>query len=166
MRTVAIKVKLNSRSINAAIRKLEQEKKRINRKLEELIQMMCNNGEEYAYQYLTHVDTGETIASIMGYRQGTHGVITVGGAAVWIEFGTGVIHNQGTDHFHDNRKELGISDWGTYGDGHGSDPNGWYYYDRNGKKRHTEGIPMEPFMQNTAERLYEEFTKTAEKVFK
>lgn len=162
-----IEFQLNSRGIDKAIKQLQAEKKRIQLKLWELIDVMCMDGEDYACEYMTHIDTGETLGSIMGYREGNRGIITAGGAAVWIEFGTGVYSNggkSGGDPFHPNRSELGISDWGTYGKGQGSNPNGWWYF-KGGEWHHTMGIAEEPFMANTAERLQEEFRTTAQKVF-
>lgn len=168
--TKTITIQLNDKSISKAIKQLEAYKKRIKLKLMELIDVMCMDGEDYACEYLTHIDTGETLGSIMGYREGNRGIIEAGGNAIWIEFGTGTLHNGGktTDPFHENRRELGISDWGTYGKGQGNGdeyPNGWFYY-KDGAWHRTEGITEEPFMANTAERLREEFKKTAQKVFK
>lgn len=173
MRETTIEVKLNTASINKAIRELEAYKKRIYAKLLELIDVMCMDGEDYACEYLTHVDTGETLGSIMGYRQGNCGIIEAGGAAIWIEFGTGTLHNGPGDPFHD-RGELSkqgttVYDWGEYGQGQGNGkeyPNGWFFYnEKTGRAGWTEGITMEPFMQNTAERLSDEFKATAQKVF-
>ena len=173
MKTTTIEFNLSERSISKAIRQLEQYKKRIILKMQQLIEVMCKDGETYACQYLTHIDTGETLGSIMGYREGNRGIITAGGAAVWIEFGTGTLANggkSGGDPFHPDRNQLGISDWGTYGKGYGNGdnyPNGWFFYnEKTGRAGWTEGIAEEPFMANAAERLRDEFRKTAEKVFK
>ena len=168
-----ITVRLNSSGINKLIKELEAyKKKRLPMKLWELIDVMCMNGEEYACEYLTHIDTGETLGSIIGYRQGNHGIIEAGGNAIWIEFGTGTLHNGPGDAFHDRANLEGepkIVNWGEYGHGFGNGdkyPNGWYWYDPVEKKTHrTEGIKMEPFMANTAERLRDEFNKTAKEVF-
>lgn len=171
MRTKTIKVQLNTKSISKAIKDLEAYKKHIKLKLWELIDVMCMDGEDYACEYMTHVDTGETLGSIMGYREGDKGIITAGGAAVWIEFGTGTLSNGGKasgDPFHPDRQKLGVSDWGTYGKGQGNGdayPNGWFYY-KNGEWHRTTGIAEEPFMANTAERLRDEFNQTVRKVFK
>ena len=164
MKTKTIKVQLSPSSIDRAIKELEAYKKRIKLKLMELIDVMCMDGEDYACSYLTHVDTGETLQSIMGYREGNHGIIEAGGAAVWIEFGTGVAFNV-VDYAHPTREDLGISDWGEYGKGKGANPNGWYYYGKDNKLHFTQGIPSEPFMQYAADKLIEEFRATAVKVF-
>lgn len=171
MQSKTLSVSLTNRGINTLIKELEKEKRKLTLKLWELIDVMCMDGEDYACEYLTHVDTGETLGSIMGYREGNKGIITAGGAAVWIEFGTGTLENggkSGGDPFHPYRAELGVSDWGTYGKGYGDGsqyPNGWYYF-KNGAWHRTTGIAEEPFMANTAERLRDEFMDKVKKVFK
>lgn len=163
MKTTTIRVKLNTQSLDAAIRKLEAYKKRLQKRLETLIEVMCIDGETYACQYMTHIDTGETHDSIMGYREGNRGVITAGGNAVWIEFGTGVTKNVMGDPFHD-REALGVYGFGEYGSHMGAWKEGWWYWKDN-KWNHTYGIMMQPFMHNTAMKLKETFRDNAEKVF-
>ena len=165
MANKTITIDLSVGSIQRAIKSLEDYKKSIERRMQNLIDMMCSDGASLAYTYLKYVDTGETLGSIMGYREGNKGIIEVGGNAIWIEFGTGVTYNQGGDSAHPDRSELGISDWGTYGEGHGTDPDGWYYYDAQGKKKHTYGIPENPFMAQTARRLQEQFKSRAQGAF-
>lgn len=165
MANKTITIDISVGSIQKAIRTLQDYKKSIEKRMQGLIDMMCSDGASLAYTYLEHIDTGETLNSIIGYREGNKGIIEVGGNAIWIEFGTGVTYNQGGDNMHPNRGELGISDWGTYGEGHGSDPNGWYYYDAQGKRKHTFGIPENPFMAQAARRLAEQFASKAKGAF-
>jgi hypothetical protein len=106
----------------------------------------------------------------MGYRSGNMGIIEVGGNAIWIEFGTGVVANPGTDSVHSPDASASmaiIRPWGTYGKGQGSNPGGWFYYDEadHGKLKHTFGIPMNPFMEQAAHRLEREFRRKAKEVF-
>lgn len=169
MKTRTIRVKLNARSIDAAIKQLEDYKKFIQNRVIHLIEQMCRDGEDYAAAGMTHYATGITSGSIIGFRDGNRGVIEAGGAAIWIEFGTGVVKNPGEDPYHD-RAELSaqgttIYEWGEYGEGHGADPGGWYYLHDDGHVYHTYGIPMQPFMHNAAEKLAAEFEATAKKVF-
>ena len=165
MANKTITITLSERSIDKAIKELEAYKERINQRLNDLIDRMCADGASYAVLNLTHVDTGLTQGSIIGYREGHTGIIEVGGNAIWIEFGTGVLGNRGGDSVHPNRGELGISDWGTYGQGNGANPGGWFYYDAEGKLKHTFGIPMNPFMEQAAHRLEREFKTKAREVF-
>lgn len=167
MHTKTIRMNVSVQSIDKAIKELEAYKVRIEQRLNQLIDRMCMDGAAYAILNLTHVDTGLTQGSIIGYREGNRGIIEVGGNAIWIEFGTGVLGNSGGDSVHENRAELGVSDWGTYGQGNGSNPGGWYYYDESdgGKLKHTFGIPMNPFMEWAAKRLESEFKSKAREVF-
>ena len=171
MKTTTIEFDLSARGINKAIKQLEAYKKRLQKKLEELLDAMAEKGEQYANLYYTnasngfdYVDSYETVESIMGYREGDKAIISVGGAAVWIEFGTGVTYNKGGDLYHENRGELGMSNWGEYGNGGGADKNGWYYK-KGGQVHHTFGLPENPFMALTATRLKAEFRENAQKVF-
>lgn len=164
-KTITINVSVNS--IDKAIKELEVYKTRIEQRLNQLIDRMCADGASYAILNLTHIDTGATQSSIIGYRSGNMGIIEVGGNAIWIEFGTGVLGNRGSDNVHQDRGLLGISEWGTYGKGQGSNPGGWFYYDEadHGKLKHTFGIPMNPFMEQAAHRLEREFRRKAKEVF-
>lgn len=164
MKSTTITVTLDNDGISTAIGELKAYKRRILKRLEELIDVMCVEGEEYACNFLEHIDTGETINSIRGYREGNVGIIEAGGAVYWLEFGTGTTYNKGSDPYHDNRYELGMNNWGNFGMGQGKDPNGWWYW-KDGKWNHTYGIPENPFMAKSAERLRQEFVKNAQRVF-
>ena len=157
-----IKVALTVESIDRAIHEIEQRRKEIESKVDQIIDAMLVAGENYAIATVGHVDTGATMSSIHGYRNGKKGVIVAGGAAIWIEFGTGVIRNKQP---HPKANELGMAKWGTYGKGHGADPNGWWYYDENGEKHHTRGIESNRFMYQTAEYLKQHFPQYAIEVF-
>lgn len=150
--------------IKNAIKELRQYRNSIKSKTLKLIDRMLSVGEEYAINSVAHIDTGETLSSIMGYRNGTKGVIVAGGNAIWIEFGTGVKNNgsAGTSP-HPKGGELGMT-IGTYGLGHGADPNGWWYYD-DGEIKHTYGIKANMFMYKTALELQRVCPELAKEVF-
>lgn len=145
---------------------LEAYKRQMLKKVESLIDRMVGQGEQWAINGVGHIDTGATVASIHGYRNGNKGVIVAGGNAIWIEFGTGVARNGTGDSVHENRAALEISDWGTFGEGWGASLNGWYYTDENGEKHHTMGIAMRPFMYETAKALKHEYPRMAKEIFK
>lgn len=137
----------------------------------DLISRMTRTGETWAMTLLDHIDTGETLSTIHGYRNGDKGVIVANGAAIWIEFGTGVVANQGNEP-HPKAAELPISPWGTYtwygnisGLPHGGDPNGWWYKGDDGEYHHTYGIPSNRFMYRTAQMLRRECPQMAKEVF-
>ena len=159
-----ITMTLNPQSIDAAIRELKKYKQDLQRKTEELIDAMVQFGEDYAINAVGHVDTGETVASIHGYRDGNKGVIVAGGNAIWIEFGTGVKKNGpvGTSP-HPKGQELGML-IGEYGEGKGANPNGWWYYDGE-KVKHTTGIESNAFMYHTAQELARIAPDLAREVF-
>lgn len=136
-----------------------------------LVDRMTGQGEQWAVNQVGHIDTGNTVASVMGYRNGNKGVIVAGGAAIWIEFGTGVARNFGTEP-HPKAAELGMSPWGTFGLGHAASFNGWYYPDPNGTHifngqtySHTMGIPANRFMYNTAQMLAKSCPEMAKEIF-
>lgn len=160
-----IKVKLTTESIDSAIQQLEQYAASLEQKSEELVKRLGDYGHDSAANNLGHVDTGETLASLQFTCNGTSGTITVGGAAVWIEFGTGVLKNAGAPH--PKRDELGMSAWGEYGKGFGKGK--WWYPDRDygWELPHiTAGIPMNPFMWSAAQEMRMELNDIAREVFK
>jgi hypothetical protein len=54
---------------------------------------------------------------------------------------------------------------GTYGKGHGADPNGWYYPDEAGEWHHTYGIPATMFMWRSAQTTRAKIPEMARRFF-
>ena len=165
-----IDIDLSASSFLNAAAELRKYADSLQGKAEQLVQKLGDKGVEMAtMHYLDvpydskHVDTGETLNSIQFNREGSTGTVSAGGAAVWIEFGTGVVRNGGGGH--PKKGEFGMSDWGTYGQGHGADPNGWWYPSRDGYS-HTWGIEMNPFMYSTSQDIRRYLRRTAKEVFK
>lgn len=167
MATKRIAVSATPEGIEKAVAWLEDYKNQLNDKVNALVGNMLREGEVTARIFLTHFDTGETQASILGYREGNHGMIVAGGNAIWIEFGTGVYAPGQTEY---PIQVDGIVPHGQYGKGHGADPNGWYYPlfegDPKSPWKHTYGIPANMFMYNTAQMLRKEYGRMAKEVFK
>ena len=161
-----IKVNIfDPKSIDKAIKELNKYKKEVERKTLELLDRMLEHGEDYAINSVAHIDTGETVSSIMGYRNGDKGVIVAGGNAVWIEFGTGVKKNGSAGSSpHPKGEELGMK-IGGYGQGKGADPNGWYYLGDDGEVKHTFGIEANMFMYKTSLELQTLCPDLAREVF-
>lgn len=136
--------------------------RQLQKNIGEYVKRMLQDGEMYAINFLGHIDTGETLNSIMAYRDGDHGLIVAHGNAIWIEFGTGVAYNSS---LHPKAADLGMKPHGTYGKGHGANPDGWYYQDDDGNWHHTKGIPQNRFLYNTARQLREEYARVAQEVF-
>lgn len=160
-----IRITLSPQGIDKAISDLRDYKKRLSKVVNTLLDKMVQFGEDYAINAVGHVDTGETLSSIHGYRKGKRGVIVAGGNAIWLEFGTGVTYNGSAGGSpHPKGSELGMT-IGTYGQGKGSDPNGWYYLGDDGKLKHTYGIKANMFMYQTAKVLREEVPELAKGLF-
>lgn len=159
-------IRLSPRGIDEAIKALRRFQKELPQRVNALIDKMTKFGEDYAINAVGHVDTGETLNSIIGYRRGKEGVIVAGGNAIWLEFGTGVTYNGAAGGSpHPMGTELGMT-IGSYGNGHGADPEGWYYRDGEGEKwKHTFGIQANMFMYRTAQALKEVFPDLAKEVF-
>ena len=160
-----ITIGLSEEGFNKAAEWLDDYAKRtLPKNVVKLISHMTRTGEVWAMTLMNHIDTGETLASIQGFRNGDKGVIVAGGAAVWIEFGTGVVANAGNQP-HPKASELGMSPWGTFGKGHGASPSGWWYVGDDGEVHHTYGIEGNRFMYNTAQMLMREYPKMAKEIF-
>lgn len=116
----------------------------------------------------SHIDSGETSASMVVEQNGLEGSITVGGAAVWLEFGTGVKYNKG---LHPMAKELGMYSHGMYQSNKDTPPkrkgaskDGWVY-EKNGEFFHTYGIRQTRFMYNAGKTVKKNILKIARRVF-
>lgn len=155
---------LSSKSIADAAKQLRQYAKSLEKKSEQLVDNLGKAGVEYANMYLEHDDTGETRRSIQFNREVNIGVLSVGGAAVWIEFGTGVLANAGNSP-HPKKDEVGAVGWGEYGHGYGVDI--WEFPSKKyGKWLPTAGIAMNPFMYETSQSLRFVLLDFAKEVFK
>ena len=145
-----IECALSAKSISNAAKQLRKYAESLQTKSERLVKSLGEAGVEYANMYLEHDDTGETRNSIQFTQNVNTGVISVGGAAVWIEFGTGVLANAGNTP-HPKRDEVGAVGWGEYGLGLGKDT--WWFINKYGKQTWTAGIHMNPFMYETSQSL-------------
>ena len=163
MKNIQVNI-LDPKSVDKAIKELNAYRQEFDRKVLALIDKMVEHGEDYAVNTLAHIDTGETLSSIMGYRNGNKGVIVAGGNAIWIEFGTGVKNNGSAGSSpHPKGGELGMN-IGTYGQGKGANPNGWWYY-KDGEIKHTYGIKANMFMYKTSLELQRVCPELAKEVF-
>ena len=158
-----IDMTLNSGSISDAAKKLLEYAASLESKSKRLVESLGNAGVEYANMYLEHDDTGETRQSIQYTQDGLSGVLSVGGAAVWIEFGTGVLANAGNEP-HPKRDEAGMVAWGEYGQGQGKGE--WYFYSHYFGWTRTKGIPLNPFMYQAAQDMRRDIESKAKEAFK
>ena len=158
-----IECSLSAASIRAAAQRLERYAQSLKGKSEKLVRALGEKGVEYANKYLEHDDTGETRESIQFTQEGQRGTISVGGATVWIEFGTGVLANAGNAP-HPKRDEVGAVAWGEYGRGYGKGV--WEFPSRYYGWTATKGIPMNPFMYLSSQALRRELEAMAKEAFK
>jgi hypothetical protein len=140
-------------------------------KVDELIALMVEEGEYVALAKCLPAESGETSDSILseskvtGLRHNRYGYIIAGGAAIWLEFGTGVYY---PDNY-PGEKPSGIVAHGEYGkkENKGSTGDPWFYYDeKQGRFRITRGLPARAFMWQTATHLRNHFPELARKVWK
>ena len=163
---MTIECTLSRQSLENAADELLKYAESLKGKTEKFVQSLGEKCAESARSNLIHIDTGNTRDSIQFIQEGTNGIVSVGGAAVWIEFGTGVKKNRSAGTYvHPKAEELGMSAIGTYDKGHGADPNGWWYpYD--GGYRHTYGIEYNPFMYKASQEIRREMLNMAKEAYK
>lgn len=157
-----IRMGLNTRDIDRAIKEVKAYKQELIEKTRLLTQTLTERGVEVARIQLAQLGaeyTGQLSASMTGYfSPATNAGIIRAGAwyAVFVEFGTGVV---GAGSPHPN--PVG---WAYDVNGHGD--NGWVYFNENDQMWHwTAGMESRPFMYNTARTLEAECVKIAKEVF-
>lgn len=169
-----ITVALSEESIKSAIKQLNSYKRSLNKKVLKLIDAMVAYGEDYAINEVGHVDTGDTLNTIRGYRNGNKGVIVAGGSAVFLEFGTGVRYNGpagSSPHPKGNELDMTIGEYPDdyyveHGVSRGASKHGWYYENGAGEYVHTYGIPAKMFMWKTARELERVAPELAKEIFR
>lgn len=158
-----IDIPLSAEGCREAAEKLRKYAESLQPKSEELIRKLGEKGVKYANLHLIHDDTGETKNSIQYVQEGLTGTLSAGGAAVWIEFGTGVLANAGKSP-HPKRDEAGMVAWGEYEEGQGKGE--WIFYSHYFGWTKTKGIPMNHFMYSAAQDMRNDLIDTAREVFK
>ena len=172
MRT-EIKINLNEKGgLQKGIRKINNYKKRLQRKTSLLIQKLTDYGAEIARIKIVNMGayySGELLSGVSGYYSPTlnAGFVKVASDHVaFVEFGTGVV---GQNSQHKNGEYLSLAAWKyatgtkifTTKDGR----VGWIYPTDDGGFKFTEGMPSRPFMYETALELEHSFTRIAKEVF-
>lgn len=170
-----IDMTLDRRSINNAIREIEECKRQLTEAMDALIRDLAEQGAQVARMQVTSfdaVDSGELEHSIYGYFDPASriGYVIAGAAhAFYVEYGTGVV---GADNPHPDPERAG---WSYDVHGHGA--GGWIYdkgsddtfgnRSLNGGQgiRWTAGQPSRPFMYNTLVWLEEAAESLGRKIF-
>lgn len=163
-----IKVSLNPRSINKAIREIENYKKWLHDKTQEFLHRLAEIGCNMASIYFSiavYDGTNDVKCEIKEMGDNLVAVVATGNATLFIEFGTGVL-------FPDNHPENSF-ERGGYGAGRGSNPDGWHYrgdpgtFGEVGKSGwvHTYGNPANMSMYQAIRDVERVFTEIAREVF-
>jgi len=150
-----IKMTLDPKSLQAAIKEVEQYKKDFEKKVNYALHLIVEKGVEIAKE-LVPVDFGDLRESIEGRVENNKGyVYTTMYYAPFVEFGFGVV---GARNPH---PEISINyDVNNHGD------DGWIYFDnKRCEFRWSKGQPSKPFMWNTARQLEEIKNDIVKEVF-
>ena len=159
-------------NIGDAVRQLDEYENKVKQNIKDFLSKLLETGVEISRAKITElgaIDSGELQGSLNYalYREGNKGVLfTDCEYACFIEFGTGVKYNGSAGSSkHPKGQELGMT-IGSYGEGQGANPDGWYYYDDDkGKVMFTKGMPHKPFMYETGKELERIAVKIAKEVF-
>ena len=170
-----IKVQLNEASINRAIKELEDYKKWLLSKTKEFLKALADEGVEIAntkFAKAVYDGTNDVSCSVEERGDNKIAVVAVGGATLFIEFGTGV-------KYPDNHPEAGKHGMvrGQYGYKLGRLPQGWRYEGDPGSNGevitegkhvgevHTYGNPANMSMYQTIRELEEKCEEIARRVY-
>ena len=167
-----IEVRLDPKSVAAAITEILAYQKEVETKSRLLVQRLTDLGAEIARVKIVEMGayySGELLSGVGGYFSPilNAGFVRVtNNHAAFVEFGTGVV---GRANPHQNGEYLAKAAWGyatgpkifTTQDGR----VGWIYPTDDGGYRFTEGMKSRPFMYQTALTLQREFPRMAKEVF-
>lgn len=171
-----ITMNLSVKSIQNAIKQIENYQTSLNRKAELLAKKLAERGVDVAKSYIVDMDaifTGELKNSLRAEKKDSDkenfkfAVVADSKHAIFVEVGTGtvgaatpypgklpVMYAQGK-HFVTLEHSFGKYPAGTYG----------WFYERDGKVYFTEGMPSRPFMYKTGLDLRKIVGEVAKEVF-
>lgn len=170
-----IHAKLSGRSLSLAITAVENYKKYILKKTEQLLAELSNEGVSIASaKFDAALYAGDNDVNVKFEQRGENkvAIIATGNATLFIEFGTGVKYPDS----HPLANENGMKH-GAYGHKLGALPNGWRYNGNPGNmgevitqgkhkgEIHTYGNPANMSMYMTERELEQKFTEIVKRVF-
>lgn len=157
-----IKLKLNTDSINQALKEVKAYRKKVQELPSDLVTYLTKQGVEIAKMNVSDMDaydSGELYNSIHEVSNGNVGyVIADATHAAFVCFGTGVV---GANNPH---PEVAIAGWKYDVNSHGE--LGWWYIGKDGEAHWTKGMPSRPYMYNTAQQLRQMVIPAAKEAMK
>lgn len=160
-----IKVSLSPRSIERAIKELEDYKKWLTEKSSELCRRLAEVGVEVATAEFSAVDyDGDKDFDVVWEEDGSGcRVVAKGQSVLFLEFGSGA--KMGGGHPLNQEFGMGPGTWseGPQGKGHWDDPNGWYVPGHHGLK--SEGNKPAMGMYLAGKQMREQIETIAREVF-
>ena len=159
-KTIKVNV-LDPASIQSAIRELDEYKKWIERKTDELVRRLADMGAvNVSLGFSRAIYTGDKNVNVTVEQRGpnSYAIVASGQSILFIEFGSGITYGYG----HPQAGEFGYGP-GTYPSdkGHWDDPHGWWIPGG----QHTYGNPPAMAMYNTAKELRARLAEIAKEVF-
>lgn len=155
----------DSKSIDRAIKQLEQYKKDFLAKEELFVKRLAEIGVSVASAgfAMADYDGVNDVVVTLEHRGNSAVVIASGETVGFIEFGTGVKFpewdNSGMEYIPPKH--------GTYGKGKGANPKGWYFKQSEGAKaRHTYGNPPAEAMRTARDVMVERVIQIAREVWR
>lgn len=166
-----IHVRLNSRSVNAAIRNLAAYREWVDRKGRELALKLAEAGVQVArIKFAGAIYPGEydVIVDVVPNGSG-YSIVASGQTVAFIELGTGIRYPEGA------YAAVTGTAHGTYGQGRGASPKGWFYKGEPGSGGvpsetvpglvHTYGNPPANAMYGATQEIQSKLVEVAREVF-
>ena len=161
-----IEVPLSTKGIEKLIQELEDYQRDIEKKANELVERLADDGMQIAQFYFDiAVYDGVNDVKVTWEKRGnaSAAVIAAGNAVLFIEFGAGYLMGYG------HPEPMGYGPGTFPGKGHWDNPNGWYLpkavKEATGIE-HSMGNPPAAAMYNTVKELEERVAEIASEVFK
>ena len=152
---------LSSKSLNDLLKQVGKYREKISGAPEKLVHTLTEQGVSIAKlnaSYMNIYDSGELMNGIDSRYDGNTGkIVSEASHSAFCEFGTGVV---GKGSQHPDPPPGWVYDVNEHGE------DGWWYYNDQGEKRWTKGMPSRPYMYDTARMLRNMIEPAAKEVIK
>lgn len=152
------------KSINRAIKQIDEYQREFELKEKEFVRRLAEIGVSVASTGFQLADyDGEKDVVVSMNQTGTQATIVASGTTVgFIEFGTGVRYPEWSG----DDTDYTPPQHGTYGEGKGKNPHGWWFTAGAGASQHTYGNMPAEAMLTARDRMIEQVTRIAREVWK